>query len=104
MLYRQLIHSMMYYTCPIWRHAADSHLKRLQQIHSKCLRIIADAPWYLSNLQLHEDLEVLNIAEHIRNLAQSFDSKIPGVENLVVRQLGTYCFYLGMYKNLSTPV
>ena len=62
-------------------------------MHSKCLRIIAGAPWYVSNLQLNEDLEVPYIAEHIRNLAQSFDSKIPGVENLLVQQLGRYLFY-----------
>ena len=41
--------------------------------------MFADAPWYVSNLQLHEDLEVTYIAEHIRDLAQSFDSKIPDV-------------------------
>ena len=39
------------------------------------------------------DLEVPYIAEHIRNLAQSFDSKIPGAETLLVRQLGRYLFY-----------
>ena len=37
--------------------------------------------------------QVPYIAEHIRNLAQSFDSKIPGAENLLVRQLGRYLFY-----------
>ena len=58
MQYRQLIRPMMDYACPVCRHAADSHLKRLQHVQSKCLRIIAGAPWYASNLQLHEDLEV----------------------------------------------
>ena len=33
------------------------------------------------------------LTEHITNLAQSFDSKIPGAENLLVRQLGRYLFY-----------
>jgi hypothetical protein len=93
MLYRQLIPPMMDNACPVWGHAADSHLKRPQHVQSKCLRIIASAPWYVSNLQLHEDLEVPYIAEHIRNLAQSFDSKIPGVDNSLVRQLVRYFFY-----------
>jgi hypothetical protein len=53
----------------------------------------ASAPWYVSNLQLHEDPEVPYIPEHIRNLAQSFNSKNPGAENLLVRQLGRYLFY-----------
>ena len=93
MLYRQLIRPMMDYASPVWRHATDSHLKRHQHVQSKCLRIIAGEPWYVSDLQLHEDMEVPYIAEHIKNLAQSFDSKIPGAENLLVRQLGRYLFY-----------
>ena len=28
------------------------------------------SPWYISNLQLHEDLEVPYVAEHISNLTQ----------------------------------
>ena len=92
MLYRQLICPIMDYVCPVWRHVAVSHLKRLQHVQSKCLRIFAGAPWKVSNLQLQEDFEVPYIAEHIRNLAQSFDS-IPGAENLLVRQLGRYLFY-----------
>ena len=93
MLYHQLIHPMMDYACPVWRHAVDSHLKRLQHTQSKYLHIIADSPWYVSNLQLHEDLEVPYVAEYIRNLAQSFDSEIPGAENLLVRQHGRYLVY-----------
>ena len=103
LMYRQLICPMMGYACPVCRHAADSHLKKLQHVQSKFLRIIAGAPWYVSNLQLHEDLEVPYIAEHIRNLAQSFDSKIPGSENLLVRQLSRYLFHPRMSKHSSTP-
>jgi hypothetical protein len=84
MLYHQLIRPKMDYACPVWRHAANSHMKRLQHVQSKCLRINAGALWYVSNLQLHEDLDVPYIVELIRNLAQSFNSKIPGAENLLV--------------------
>ena len=35
----------------------------------------------------------LPLTKDIRNLAHSLDSKIPGVENLLVRQLGRYLFY-----------
>ena len=92
-LYKQLIRPMMDYACPVWRHASNSHIRRLQVLQFKCLRIIADAPWYVSNLQLHENLEVSYLAEHIRNLDQSFKSKIPDSENFLVRQLGGYLAY-----------
>jgi hypothetical protein len=93
MLYRQLIRPMMDYACSVWRHALDSHLMRLQHDQSKCLHIIAGASWYISNLQLHEDLEVPYIGEHIGNLEHSFDSKIAGAKNLLVWQLGRYLSY-----------
>ena len=45
MMYHKLIRLMMDYACPVLRHDADSHLKRLQQLQSKFLRIIAGTPW-----------------------------------------------------------
>ena len=60
---------------------------RIQPNTSGILRIIAGAPWYVSNLQLHEDLEVPYIDEYIRNLAQN-----SGAENLLIQQLGRYFF------------
>ena len=58
------------YTFPVWRHAPNSHIRRPQVIQSKCLRIIAGAPWYVSTLQLHEELEVPYLAEPMINLAR----------------------------------
>ena len=55
--------------------------------------IFSSVVWYVSNLQLHEDLKVPYLDEHIRNHAQNFNSKIPDSENLSVWQYGIYLFY-----------
>jgi len=88
LLYKQLIRPMMEYACPAWRSAACSHFRRLQVLQSKCLRLATGAPWYVSNRQIHEDLSVPLFADHIRALTESFDSKLAGVGNPLVRQLG----------------
>jgi hypothetical protein len=75
LLYKQLIRPMMDYACPAWRSAARSHVRRLQVLQSKCLRLAAGAPWYVSSRQLHEDLGVPLFADHIRALTANFDSK-----------------------------
>jgi len=49
LLYKQLIHPMMDYACRAWRSAAHSHVRRLQVLKSKCLRLATGAPWYVSN-------------------------------------------------------
>ena len=76
LLYKQLIHPMMDYACPAWRSAARTHVRRLQVLQSKCLRLASGAPWYASNRQMHEDLGVPLLADHIRALIASFDSKV----------------------------
>jgi hypothetical protein len=74
LLYKQLIRPMMDYACPAWRSAARSHVRRLQILQSKCLRLVTGAHWYLSNRQIHEDLGVPIFADHIRALIASFHS------------------------------
>jgi hypothetical protein len=81
LLYKQLIRPMMDYACPIWRSAASSHVKKLQVLQSKCLRIATNAPWYVGNRQIHEDLGIPFFADHIRALTESFDSKLTDYDN-----------------------
>ena len=72
---------MMDYECPVWWHVAPSHLKLLQVIQSKCLRSATGAPWYVSNLQIHSDMEVPYSGEHIRSIAQILYTTFPDMEN-----------------------
>jgi hypothetical protein len=74
LLYKQLISPTMDYSCPIWRSAARSHVQKLQVLHSECLRIATNAPWYFGYRQSHEDLAIPFFADHIRALTASFDS------------------------------
>jgi hypothetical protein len=73
-LYKQLVRPMMDYACPSWRSAARSHVRRLEVLQSKCLRLAIGAPWYVSSRQIHEDLGVPLFADHVRALTASFDS------------------------------
>ena len=93
LLYKQLIRPLMDYACPAWRSAARTHVRRLQVLQSKCLRLVTGAPWYLSNRQIHEDLGVPFFADHIRAVTASFDSRLADVENPLVRQLGRYLLW-----------
>jgi hypothetical protein len=90
LLYKQLIRPMMDYVCPAWRTAARSHVRKMQVLPSKCLRLISGALWYVSNRQIHEDLGVPLFAYHIRALTASFDSKLADLGNPLVQQLGRY--------------
>ena len=76
LLYKQLILPKMDYACPAWRSAAHFHVRRLQVLQSKCLRLASGAPWYVNNRQIHRDLGVPLFA-----LTASFDLKLADVGN-----------------------
>ena len=76
LLYKQLIRPLMNYASLAWRSVARSHVRRLQVLQSKCLRLATGAPWYVSNRQIHEDLGVPLFADHIRALTESFESRL----------------------------
>jgi hypothetical protein len=84
LLYEQFIRPMMDYA---YRSAARSHVRKMQVLQSKCLRLATAAPWYVSYRQIHEDLGVLLFADPVRALTASFDSKFTNVGNPLVRQL-----------------
>jgi hypothetical protein len=86
LLYKQLIRPIMDYACPIWRSAAHTHVRKLQVLQSKCLHVANNAPWYVSNRQIHNDLVIPFFANHIRALTESYAD----AGNPLVWQLGRH--------------
>jgi hypothetical protein len=74
LIYKQLIRTAMDYAWPIRRSVAHIHVNKAQVPQSKSLRIATNAPWHVSNRQIHEDLGIPFFADHIRALTESFDS------------------------------
>ena len=62
---------MMDDACPVWRHVVPTHLNSHQVIQSKYLHSATGAPWYVRALEIHSDLWVPYIAEHIRSITRS---------------------------------
>ena len=48
LLYKQRIRPTMDYACPDWRSAARTHIRRLQVLQSKCLRLAYCSPWHIT--------------------------------------------------------
>jgi hypothetical protein len=88
--YNSLIRPIMDYACPIWRSAAHTHVRKLQVLQSKCLRIATNAPWYVSDRQIHDQLGIPFFVDHIRALTESFDTKLADAGNFLVRLLGRH--------------
>jgi len=49
---------LILYACPAWGTCAKTHIKSLQILQNKLLRMILNVPWHFSTLQLHSKTEV----------------------------------------------
>ena len=58
MLYRQLIRPIVDNACLICRSTARTHVRKVQVLKSKCLRVAMSASWYICSSQIREDLGV----------------------------------------------
>jgi hypothetical protein len=58
LVYKQLIRSALTYGIQIWRSTKKSNLNFLQSFQSISLRLLTNAPWYVSNHAIHKDLNI----------------------------------------------
>ena len=58
LLYKSIIKPIWTYGIEIWGCASKSSQALLQKTQSYVLRMIKDAPWYVTNLTLHDNLKI----------------------------------------------
>jgi hypothetical protein len=92
LFYKQLIRPMIDYAYPIWRYAARSHVLKLQALKYKYLGIATSSPRYAGEKQIHKDLGIPFLADYMRALTESFNSKLADAENSLVRQLKRHMY------------
>jgi len=81
---------MIDYACSMWRPIPFTHVSKLQVLQSKFLCIATDASWSSNNRQIHEDLGVPPLADHIISLTWRFDSKLADVGKPLVSSVDLY--------------
>jgi hypothetical protein len=69
----------------IWHTAMGLHKQSntniIQRFESKVLRLITNAPWYVSNLTLHNDLQIPLVIEEIHRLSTLYHQSVLGHNN-----------------------
>ena len=78
LLYKSMLKPIWSYSCQTWGAASESNISKIQRIQSKILRGIANAPWYVTNECLHNDLMVPSVRKVILD---SYNKHIKKLEN-----------------------
>lgn len=85
LLYKSIIKPIWTYGVQLWGSASASNLNIIQRIQSKTIRTIVNAPWYVSNATIHNDLRINTVREEIKKLSINYLDRIHHHRN----QLGT---------------
>ena len=78
LLYKAIIKPIWTYGIQLWGCTKPSNSQIIQRVQSKILRMIYDAPWYVSNKTLHESSATPLVEDEIHRLTQHYLCQLSG--------------------------
>lgn len=87
LIYKTIIKPIWSYGVQLWGTASLSNIEILERYQSKVLRIITDAPWYVSNKIITRDLHINSVKEEISKFSKSYAAKIQHHPNNLAKHL-----------------
>lgn len=87
LLYKSLLQPIWSYGIALWGTAKPSNLRTIQAFQSICLRMVAKAPWFVTNASLHQDLKVQSINQTAITFYSRLHCKMLGHPNKLISNL-----------------
>lgn len=88
-IYKAILKPTWTYGIELWGSAKASNIQRIQSFQSKVLRTILNAPWYVSNLTTHNDLNIPTVKEVIKEKFLKFHSNLSSHPNPLAQSLSS---------------
>lgn len=86
LIFKCVIRPCLSYASPIWYKSAKCHLKRMQIIQNKCLKIIYRKPWRYPTSSLHEETGYELFADFIKRLNEHYFLKVQHSPYSIIRE------------------
>jgi hypothetical protein len=65
LIYKAILKPIWTYGIKLWSTTSNSNIEILERFQSKVLRLIVNAPWYVSNSVISKDLQIPTVKEEI---------------------------------------
>lgn len=88
LIYKSILRPIITYACPVWSNTSKTHLKKLQVLQNKISRIAVNAPWFVRNDQIHRELNLPTVEEHLKKQCTKFFDNINKCPSAVFYNLG----------------
>ena len=86
-LYKVILKPVWTYGIQLWGTASESNIKILQRYQSKTIRSIINAPWYITNVNIHKDLEMPTVKEEIKKFSERYLQRLSNHSNILAINL-----------------
>jgi hypothetical protein len=88
-IYKTIIRPVWSYGITIWGPTKPSNIRPIQAFQSISLRLLTNAPWYVSNLFLHKDLKLSITTELAKITYKRLHQNLNTHTNLLISQMFT---------------
>jgi hypothetical protein len=89
LIYKVILKPVWTYGIELWGCASSSNIEIIQRYQSKMLRLITQAPWYVTNQILHRDLCIAPVREIFKEKAEAHRKTLSAHPNPLMGPLTT---------------
>jgi hypothetical protein len=86
-IHKAMLKPIWTYGIQLWGTTSNSNIESLERFQSKVLRLIVDAPWYVSNSAIRNDLQVPTVKEEISRFSFHYNVRISVHPNEIIASL-----------------
>lgn len=104
LLYKSLLRPLLLYGCEVWGNTSSTNIRKLQTFQNKVLRIAVNAPWFIRNNQLHNELLVPPVYSFIKKITKNFLTNIPNCESAVNYNIGKRNIHKRLKRQLPQDI
>jgi hypothetical protein len=104
LIYKVAIKPIWTYGIQLWVTASTSNIEIMESFQLKALRLITDAPWYVPNAVIRNDLQIPTIKEEITRLSSKYSAGLNTHPNHLVTQLSNTPAFRRLRKLLPSDL
>jgi hypothetical protein len=87
LIYKAIFKPIWTYGIQLWSTTSNSNIEILERFQPKVLRLIVDAPWYVSNSVIRNDLQIPTVKEEISRFGSLNNVRLRAHTNELIASL-----------------
>ena len=87
LLYKSILKPIWTYGIELWGTASNSNIEILERFQSKVLRAIVNAPFYVRNTTISNDLQICSVTEEIVTSSRNYHNRLAKHPNTLINRM-----------------